>query len=102
MKEYDVFIPLQYNDGSPIEGRKLTDLQVRPLEYFNGVTFFPQANEGWWRMGNVTYHDRIVIYRVVTSRERAARKFLKQLKNELKRSVRQEEFLIVERDVETL
>ncbi len=102
MKEYDIFIPLQYNDGSPIDGARLTDLQVRLLEYFNGVTFFPQVNEGLWRMGDVTYRDQIVIYRVVTSKERAARKFLKQLKEELKRTLRQEEIFIIERDVQTL
>ena len=53
-------------------------------------------------MGDVTYRDAIVIYRVVTSKTRAARRFLTSLKKELKADLDQEEILIIERDVETL
>jgi hypothetical protein len=102
VKEYDIFIPLYYNDGSPIEPRKLRDLQVRLLEYFNGVTFFPQPTHGFWKAGDVVYRDEIVIYRVVSARGRASKRFLRQLKEELKHSLRQEDIFIVARDVETL
>lgn len=80
MKEYDIFVPLRYNDGSPVKPRKFQDLQVRLLEYFNGFTFCPQPREGFWQMGNVTYRDEIVIYRIVTVKVRPARSFLRQLK----------------------
>jgi hypothetical protein len=102
VKEYDIFVPLRYNDGSPVEAKKLANLQVRLLEFFDGFTFFPQPNEGVWRMGEVTYRDEIVIYRVVTRKARAARGFLRQLKEELKQSLKQEEIFIVGRDVEVL
>lgn len=102
MKEYDLFIPLSYNDGSPVEPRKFQDLQKRLLEHFDGLTFFPQPNQGFWKMAGVTYRDEIVIYRVLTSRVRMARRFLSKLKEELKTEFKQEEILIVERDVETL
>ncbi|HEY7428125.1 MAG TPA: hypothetical protein VH682_28085 [Gemmataceae bacterium] len=102
MKEYDLFVPLRYNDGIPVEPRRFQDLQIRLLEYFNGITFVPQPREGFWKMGNVTYRDEIVIYRVVTTKVRPARRFLRQLKEELKRIFRQEEIFIVERDVEVL
>ena len=52
-------------------------------------------------MGDVTYRDEIVIYRVVTSRTRVARGFLIRLKERLKRAFKQEEIFIIERDVET-
>jgi hypothetical protein len=48
------------------------------------------------------YYDEIVIYRVVSARPRAARTFLKQLKKELLRTLKQEEIFIVERQVERL
>ena len=102
MREYDIFIPLSYNDGAPIESSKLQDLQRRLLEQFGGLTFFPQPNKGFWTMGDVTYYDEIVIYRVLASKRRAARRFLSRLKEELKASLNQEEILIVERDVDTL
>jgi hypothetical protein len=102
VKEYDIFVPLFYNDGTPIEPVRFQRLQRELLERFDGLTFFPQPNEGFWRMGDVTYRDEIVIYRVLTSRVKAARRFLAQLKQQLKRELKQEEILIVERDVETL
>jgi hypothetical protein len=102
VKEYDIFVPLNYNDGSPVEGNKLQALQNKLLNQFGGVTFFPQPNEGLWRMGDVTYRDEIVIYRVLSPKTRASRRFLSQLKEELKRSLQQEAILIVERNVDTL
>jgi hypothetical protein len=66
------------------------------------VTYFPQPNEGLWRLGEVTYRDEIVIYRILTDKVRMARTFLRRLKSELEESFDQEVILIVERDVETL
>jgi len=102
VQEYDLFIPLFYNDGTPIESAKFQDLQVRLLDEFGGLTFFPQPNQGIWRMGEVTYRDEIVIYRVLAARPRVARRFLTRLKAELKKSLRQEAILIVERTVGTV
>lgn len=102
MKEYDLFVPLYYNDGSAIEPRKLQEIQRQLLEEFDGLTFFPQPNEGFWKMGAITYRDEIVIYRVLSTRPRSARRFLSAFKAHLKRELRQEEILIVERNVETL
>ena len=102
MKEYDLFVPLYYKDGRQIEPQKLQDLQQQLLEQFGGLTFFPQPNEDFWTMAGITYRDEIVIYRVITSDEQAARQFLSDLKEWLKEELRQEEILIVERNVETL
>jgi hypothetical protein len=102
VKEYDLFIPLSYNDGSPVESRKFQALQKRLLAEFGGLTFFPQPNLGFWSMGGVTYRDEIVIYRVVTRKAHSARRFLKRLKEELKKALRQEEIFIAERDIEVL
>lgn len=44
----------------------------------------------------------IVIYRVITPNEQEARRFLSDLKAQLKETFQQEEILIVECDVETL
>lgn len=101
MKEYDIFVPLNYNDGSPVETRKFQRLQRRLLAEFGGVTYFPQPNEGWWQVGDITYRDQIVIYRVLTDDAPTALRFLKRLKKQLKRSFEQEEILIIERDVKT-
>ena len=99
MKEYDLFIPLYYNDGTAIEPASFQNLQNRLLERFEGLTFFPQPNQGFWKFGNITYRDEIVIYRVISQDSAGSRAFLANLKERLKREFRQEEILIVERDV---
>ena len=102
MKEYDLYVPLTYNDGSPIEPKTIERIGRGLLEQFGGVTFFPQPNEGHWQMGPVTFRDQIVIFRVLSGNVRGARRYFKALKEELKTELEQEEILIVERDVETL
>ncbi|MBX9625214.1 MAG: hypothetical protein K2X82_15510 [Gemmataceae bacterium] len=100
--EYDVFVPLTFNDGTPVPLAVLRGYQERLLDEFDGLTVFPQANHGFWRMGGVTYRDEIIIFRVVGSARRTARRFLTKLKEELERDLRQEEILVVERDIDTL
>jgi hypothetical protein len=102
VKEYELFLPLSDNDGVPFDLSFIPSLRLRLLEQFGGVTFFPQPNEGYWQMAGVTYRDEIVVFRVVASNQRTARRFFRQLKEELKRDLRQEEILIIERDVKTL
>ena len=102
MKEYDLFIPLNYNDGRQVEPERFQALQAQLLTQFGGLTFFPQPNEGFWTLADITYRDEIVIYRVITSDAQAARRFWSDLKERLKQELQQEEILIVERDVETL
>ena len=99
MKEYDIFIPLYYNDGTPIESAKFQEVQSRLLERFEGLTYFPQPNQGFWKFGNVTYRDEIVIYRVISQDPVISRDFLANLKERLKREFQQHEILIIEREI---
>ena len=99
MKEYDIFIPLYYNDGTPIGTDKFQDVQSRLLERFEGLTYFPQPNQGFWKFGDMTYRDEIVIYRVISQDSTGARDFLTGLKEHLKKELRQQEILIIEREI---
>jgi hypothetical protein len=102
VKEYDIFIPLYYNDGSPIEAVKFQDLQSRLLARFAGLTYFPQPNKGFWKFGEMNYHDEIVIYRVISSDPANSRDFLVSLKQSLKEQLKQKEILIIEREIGVL
>lgn len=102
MKEYELYLPLTHNDGRAVDPKKIEHIGERLLQEFGGVTYFPQPNEGRWRMGHVTFRDQIVIFRVLTADVRSARRFFRQLKAQLKDDLEQEEILIVEKDAETL
>ena len=99
MKEYDIFVPLLYNNGSPIEPIEFQELQGLLLEQFEGLTYFPQANQGFWKFGDMTYRDEIVIYRVISQDSTASREYLGKLKQQLKQDFQQLDILIIERDV---
>ncbi len=102
VKEYDLLLPLEFNDGSSIPSAIFLRVQAELLERFEGVTYCPQAREGLWRMGDVVYKDRVVIFRIVTGKPRAARRFLVRLKKRLLKELQQEDIFIVERDVRVL
>jgi hypothetical protein len=100
--EYDLFIPLNYNDGTAIDPEKIALLKQRLQERFGGLTYFPQRTEGTWSVGKVTFRDDIVIIRILSEDVRHSREFFLRLKQELKEELRQEHVLIVERKVEVL
>jgi hypothetical protein len=101
-REYDLFLPGRYNDGSPVEPEKIQRLKQRLSDRFGGLTFFPQKIEGTWHFGAVTFRDELVIVRVLAERGVHARAFFARLKEELKAELRQEEVLVVERNVKVL
>jgi hypothetical protein len=99
MKEYDLYVPLRSNRGVPLSPVRLARLKKRLIKRFGGLTHFPQHNEGFWKLGAVTFRDEIVILRVLSERNRPAQRFWMGLKKDLKRRWRQKEILIVVRDI---
>ena len=99
MREYELYVPLHYNDGRPIEPEKLSRLKRSLVEEFGGLTHFPQENEGLWKVGSHTFRDRIVILRVLASDISQAEKFFANLKKALQRDWHQQDVLIVTRNV---
>ncbi len=67
--------------------------------HFEGLTYFPQANQGFWKFGDITYRDEIVIYRVIGRHPTASREYLSKLKEHLKQEFQQLDILIIERDI---
>lgn len=74
MKEYELYVPLFLNDGTPVSDEFIDRLGERLLDEFGGCTFFPQPNKGLWTMGDVVFRDEVVIFRVLTRQVRPARK----------------------------
>jgi hypothetical protein len=99
MLEYELYLPLHYNDGRPIDAEKLKNLKRRLVDEFGGLTHFRQENEGLWKIGDHTFRDRIEIVRVLANDEEGAQKYFVQLKADLTRDWGQQDFLIVSRQV---
>ena len=98
MKEYEVYVPRNYNDGSPVEKNKLKGIKKLLVDQFGGVTEIHLRKKGWWKMGDVLFRDKITIFRVFAPDARGARPFLRRLHQQLRNDLRQEEILIVEKE----
>lgn len=100
MKEYDLYVPLTSNAGTPFPLRKLRGLKRRLIERFGGLTEFPQKQRGYWRLGNVTFRDEIIILRVLSDDPPSvARGFWREVKLHLKKEWAQADVLIVGKSV---
>lgn len=99
MREYDLYLPLCDNAGVEIDQEKIEGYKRRLRDRFGGLTFFPQPNEGIWKVGGVTFREAIVVLRVLADEVPQPRDFFVRFKEELKRDLDQEDILIVERDV---
>lgn len=102
MKEYELYVPLNYNDGRAVEPEKLAILKRQLTEEFGGLTHFPQENEGRWKVGKFTFRDRVVILRVLAANSTKAKAFFSQLKARMKSEWDQTDVLIVERQVKVI
>lgn len=102
MREYELYIPLCYNDGTEIEPHKISELKNRLVQRFGGLTHFPQQNEGHWKVGRFTYRDKIVIMRVLAAAEDDTAEFFAELKTHLEKEWSQDQLLIVRRAVELI
>ena len=102
MLEYELYVPLHYNDGRRIDPEKLKALKRRLVDKFGGLTHFQQENEGLWKIGDHTFRDRVEILRVLVNDEADARKYFTELKADLTREWEQQDFLIVTRQVSAL
>ena len=97
-RRYDVFLPLTYNDGRPIEDAKFDRVEHHLLERFSGLTTqqreFPLR--GIWEGESRVYMDQVILMTALDFRPRGSDRFLKDLKASLLREFRQVEILITE------
>jgi hypothetical protein len=99
MKEYDLYVPLLVA-GKRWPAARLDELKKRLIKKFGGLTYFPQKNKGFWRIGRATFQDELVILRILS--ESNSKSFWLGLKKELQRDLQQKDILIVARTVEVL
>lgn len=103
MKEYDLYVPLHFNDGRRVSTASFRRLKHRLIQRFGGLTQFPQKQIGLWKVGAVTFRDRIIILRILSAETPArSRHFWNEIKTTLKTQWKQENVLIVVKTVRTL
>jgi hypothetical protein len=99
IRALEIYLPLEYNDGRPIEDVKFVSLQQELVNRFGGVTstqkYFPL--QGLWQSPNRVFQDRIVVLNVMDfsgAKQLEIIQYLTRLKNRLKKKFAQLEILI--------
>lgn len=95
----EIYLPLEYNDGRPVEESKFVGLQRELLARFGGITStqrqFPL--QGMWDAGGQVFQDRVVVFATIDFRTRTQFeliRYLERLKTRLKKKFDQLEILI--------
>lgn len=104
MKKYEIYLPLKYNDGTEIEPERIKQIRERSVAVFGAVTVSSLSApfQGTWRYGGVEFVDDIIRFEIITEQEFHSNLFFKNLKEQLKRTLRQFDILITVQYIETI
>jgi hypothetical protein len=104
MRQYKVYLPLNYNDGAPIARQKIDEVRDRLADRFGGATISPLSApyKGPWKYGGVQYIDNIVIMEVIADEQAATQTFFRELKEQLQRDLDQHAILITSHSIEMI
>jgi hypothetical protein len=95
---YELFLPINDNDGRRIQRALLEAIEDRLLERFRGLTVqqrkFPLR--GIWQGETRLYVDQILLMTVFDFRRNGSMRFMARLKVQLLSELKQEEILITE------
>jgi len=97
-RRYDLFLPVNFNDGRLVPKKFFDSLELRLLNRFKGFTAqrreFPLR--GIWQ-GKLRIHvDRVIIVTIFDFRRHGSARFLAALKRDLLDQFEQEEILLTE------
>lgn len=99
IRSVEIYLPLDYNDGQPVEEAKFVSLQRELVQRFGGATSthrqFPL--QGWWQAEGSLYQDRVVVFTVMDFQAKTpleSLRYLERLKGRLMKKFDQLEILI--------
>jgi len=104
MRRYEIYLPLKYNDGKEIESEKIKQIREDLIGKFGAITVSSRSSpyQGTWKYGGVEYIDDIIKIEVVTSSDKITKKFLKDFKERIKKSLKQKDILITTHGIQVI
>jgi hypothetical protein len=97
MRKYEIHLPLTYSDGKPIEQEKIRRVREELITIFGS---FLMPDRRAWRYDGAKYVEIVKIEILMTS-DRVSKKFLRDFKERLKESFRQNDILITTHRIQT-
>ena len=88
-ERYEILLPLNYNDGTPIEPEKFQETRREFVKQFGALTMDAPARVGLWVSGGREYRNELLRFVVDTEATADTDAFFRNLKEELKERFRQ-------------
>ncbi len=105
-RRYEIYLPVEYNDGTPIEDAAYDRIEQDCLHRFGGVTQIRRSNplRGLWREGEMIYQDNIVLFTMIDFSDQIEenQSFMEEYKEFLKERLQQREILVTFHDLYVL
>lgn len=102
-RRYDIYLPLQYNDGTEIENEKFVQVQKEILRQFGGLTSMKREFplRGLWENETRVYEDEVIILTTIDSSDKPeeSEQFIIEYKETLKVLFEQKEIFITGQDL---
>ncbi len=89
----EFLIPLKYNDGTDVDIKKLLDIRKKVVDLFGAVTYSPVPTEGIWinPKTHIKYSDECRRFEILVEESPEIYETLKELKEDLKKTFKQED-----------
>jgi hypothetical protein len=94
-RRFEVLLPLEFNDGSPVPAQWLNEAVREIVEYFGAVTYETQRVEGLWHHEEMLYRDTLVRIVADVPDSTKSRRWMKEFKKRWRAKLKQLELWMV-------
>jgi hypothetical protein len=102
LKRFEILLPLNYNDGRPIEREKFLLTHRELVQRFGATTVDTTRASGTWIYRGTLYEDLLMRVTVDSSEPEEAKVFFQQYKGVLKARFEQLDIWITAHDVDLI
>ncbi|MBA3960389.1 MAG: hypothetical protein H0X40_00610 [Chthoniobacterales bacterium] len=102
LRRYEVFLPLLFNDGSPVPETLLVETFRELRTEFAAASWETHTLRGEWESGGVVYNDNLTRFFVDVPDEPEHREFFKSLKETLKTRFQQLDVWITSHPIDVI
>lgn len=101
-RRYEILLPRQFNDGTPVPPELLRKTFRELEDRFGAVSAEQQVIMGSWRDGEETFHDQLLRIFVDVPRSDEHERFFADFKQDLKSRFQQLEIWVTSHDIRVL
>ena len=101
---YEIFIPLNYNNGDLVEAEKILNTEEEIMEKFGVLTTYPVSlrASGLWKSGDQIFHDKLLVYRLDVGTNDVTLKFFVEYKEKLEKYYNQIKIYMTRQRIEII